>query len=355
MDFVELTHEQRRQLIDVQQAFTVWRAAFRQFQKSYRGTVRWKKSKGHQYLYRITYRGDVEIAKSLGPRSPETEKIKEDYTTARTRLRQRLKKVQTRLKTMARVNNALRLNRVPATEARILSALDREGLLGKQIFVVGTNALYAYEMKTGVLLSSGMLATRDIDLLWDDRPRLSLVVTEVEARGVIGILRDVDATFRPVGARSFRAENDRGYLVDLIRPQDPDMRRQRPEKIGQDEEDLYGVGIDGLQWLVNAPKIEQVVIGADGLPILISCIDPRAFALHKLWVSQRLDRDPTQRPRDAAQAAAVAALVTAYLNLSFESNELSALPKELRRLSPELKRMARAWLKENTIVPPDEL
>jgi hypothetical protein len=354
VNFAELTNEQRRQLIDVKQAFMVWRAASRQYHKSYRGTVRWKKSKGHQYLYRITYRGELEIAKSLGPRSPETEKLKEDYTAARNRLRQRQKTVQARLKTMARVNNALRLNRVPATEARILSALDREGLLGKQIFVVGTNALYAYEMKTGVLLSGSMLATQDMDLLWDHRPRLSLVLAEVEARGVIGILRDVDDTFRPVGARSFRAENDRGYLVDLIRPVETDLRRPAPEKIGNTDEDLYGVGIDGLQWLVNAPKIEEVVVGADGMPLLMSCIDPRAFALHKLWVSRRQDRDPNQRPRDAAQAAAVAALVSAYLNLSFESNDLSALPKELRRLTPELKRMAKSWLKENTIQLPDE-
>lgn len=120
-----------------------------------------------------------------------------------------------------------------------------------------------------------------------------------------------------------------------------------PEKIGQNEEELYAVGIEGLQWLVNAPKVEETVIGSDGMPLLISCIDPRAFALHKLWVSRRADRSPAQRPRDAAQAVTVAALVLAYLKLPFESRDLSALPKALRQLAPELKKMARAWLKEN--------
>jgi hypothetical protein len=76
---------------------------------------------------------------------------------------------------------------VPATETRILNALDREGMLDKQIFVVGTNALSAYELMTGVLLSSDLLATKDMDLLWDHRPRLSLVVTEIETRGVPGM------------------------------------------------------------------------------------------------------------------------------------------------------------------------
>jgi hypothetical protein len=283
------------------QAFDVWRSAQRQFVNSYKGTVRWKKSKGNEYLYRTVYRGTQEISKSLGPRSPRTEKIKEDYANARLRLRQRLTKLKTRLKAMAPINRALRLNRVPSIEARILSALDRKGLLGKQIFVVGTNALFAYELMAGVFISGDLLATKDIDLLWDHRPRLSLVVTDVENQG-------------------------------------------------KAKKSSYAVGIEGLQWLVNAPKVEETVIGSDGMPILMSCIDPRAFALHKLWLSRRADRAPAQRPRDSAQAVAVAALVLTYLQLPFDSRELTALPKELRELSPELKKMAKAWLKENPII-----
>jgi hypothetical protein len=354
MTIAELTNEQRRQLIDVRQVFEVWRAAEQQFRNSYKGTLRWKKSKGHDYLYRTVYRGDAEIARSLGPRSPRTEKLKEDYVAARARLRQRMRKTETRLKSMARINRALRLNRVPATEARILSALDREGLLGRQIFVVGTNALYAYETMTGAVLPGELLATRDMDLLWDHRPRLSLVITEVETAGVLGILRQVDSSFQPAGPRSFRAGNDQGYLVDLIRPHERDLRVKTPEKIGQSEEELYAVGIDGLEWLVNAPKVEETVIGSDGMPLLMSCIDPRAFALHKLWLSRRADRSPAQRPRDAAQAVTVAALVLAYLRLSFESRDLSALPKALRGFAPELKTKAKAWLKDNPATQNDE-
>ncbi len=89
-------------------------------------------------------------------------------------------------------------------------------------------------------------------------------------------------------------------------------------------------------------------IGSDGIPLsIMSCIDPRAFALHKLWLSRRADRSPAQRPREAAQAVTVAALVLAYLNLSFESRDLSALPKALRQLAPELKKAAKVWLKDN--------
>lgn len=47
---------------------------------------------------------------------------------------------------------------------------------------------------------------------------------------------------------------------------------------------------------------------------------------------------------------AVAALVLTYLQRPFDGRELSALPKELRGLSPELKKMAKAWLKANPII-----
>ncbi|WP_201221746.1 GSU2403 family nucleotidyltransferase fold protein [Halochromatium roseum] len=37
--------------------------------------------------------------------------------------------------------------------------------------------------------------------------------------------------------------------------------------------------------------------------------DPRAFAFHKAWLSQRMDREPVKKPRDLAQAFAVARLI----------------------------------------------
>ena len=60
----------------------------------------------------------------------------------------------------------------------------------------------------------------------------------------------------------------------------------------------------------------------------MSCIDPRAFALHKLWVSKQLLREPLKKRRDALQASAVANIAQ-LLNLNFDAKELSALPKAL--------------------------
>lgn len=336
--WLEYSDEQRRQMVDVIQLFQVFRDGSRRYQQSYRGTMRWRTSKGKQYLYRTISRHGVARSNSLGPRIPKTESILRDFQRGKESLTLRLNKTEARLAEMARVNRALRLHRVPAIETKILRALDREGLLGAPLFLVGTNALYAYESRAGVFLNSSLIATRDMDLLWDDRRKISLVLAEEAAqRGVLGVLRSVDPSFALTGPRSFRAANDDGYLVDLIRPvgDGPFARKRvskgnRKDRIGPVEDDLYGVGIEGLDWLIHSPKMEEVVIGSDGFPLFVSCIDPRVFALHKWWLSRRADRNPRQRPRDASQALTVANLCIHYLGQSLDSPDLRALPDSLR-------------------------
>jgi hypothetical protein len=333
MDFAELNMEQRRRLVDIRQVFEAWRTANAEFRHSYRGTMRWRHIHGRDYLYRIS--GKVEH--SLGPRDDATERIKAEYTDQRARLRRRLTTLDKRLGEMAPMNRAADLGRVPQTSARILRKLDAEGLLGRHLFVVGTHALYAYEAASGVVFDAGLTATDDIDLLWDARRRLSLALVEVRAEGVLGLLKKVDRSFA-ARRNSFRAINDEGYYVDLIRPLEKDEARSANARIGDPDDDLEPAAIAGLQWLINAPKFERTVVGADGRPLWMSSIDPRAFALHKYWLAQRDDRDPLKRHRDAAQAKAVAAVATQYLGLTFKAKDLSALPIELIHAAEALSR-----------------
>lgn len=324
MDLTELSPDQRRRLIDAIQVFEAWREADLEFRHSYRGAMRWKRVNGTEYLYRIFGK----IGHSLGPRSLELEKVKADYSEQRTRLRRRLTTLDTRLKDMARLNRAFNLGRVPVIAARILRRLDQEGLLGKHLFVVGTNSLYAYEAAAGVLFETGLTATEDVDLLWDVRRHLSLALVDTRKEGVLGLLRQVDHSFK-ARANGFRATNDEGYYVDLIRPLSKTELAKAPPKLGEADEDLEAAGILGLEWLVHAPKFERVAIGADGLPLWMSCIDPRAFALHKLWLSKRADRDAVKRRRDLEQAIVVAHVAKDFLDLKFNAKDLSALPLEL--------------------------
>jgi hypothetical protein len=65
--------------------------------------------------------------------------------------------------------------------------------------------------------------------------------------------------------------------------------------------------------------------------------DPRALALHKLWLSQRQDREPAAKERDRRQAAALAELILRYLpQYHFFSAELQLFPAEVARLGENL-------------------
>lgn len=331
MTFAELNEDQRRRLIDAKQVFEAWRAADHEFRHSYRGSMRWRKSKGKDYLYRIY--GSVEH--SLGARSPETERVKADYTDQRTKLKRRLTSLDKRLKDMEPLNRASGLGRMPELASRILRKLDAEGLMGNQLFVVGTHALYAYEAASGVVFDTGLTATGDIDLLWDTRRKLSLALVDAREQGVLGLLRRIDRSFS-AKPNSFRAVNEDGYYVDLIRPLEKNEAQKAIGKLGEADDDLEAAAIIGLQWLINAPKFEQIVMGTDGRPLWMSCIDPRAFALHKYWISKRGDREAVKRLRDAEQAKAVARVASQYLGLDFNAKDLSSLPIELVKGAKEL-------------------
>lgn len=332
--FNEMRGEQRRQIVDVEQVFASYRKALHQYGHSYEGaytgSMRWVKVGGKEYLYR-TYN---KVRRSLGPRSVETEKLKADYTRHRTRLRMRIASLEKRLEEMAPINNAMRLGRLPRTAARVLRELDRVGLLGKKLFVVGTNSLYAYEARAGVFLEGSVLATEDADLLVDARRNLRLALIDVRKEGIIGLLQKVDRTFTK--ERSYSAANDEGYRIDLICPQDADYIRAPSPRIGESTADIEPAPIEGLKWLLDAPKYDATVVAEDGLPVYLPCIDPRVYALHKLWLSRRQDREPTKRVRDVHQATIVAALCRTHLGLDFAAKELSAMPESIYGLRKEL-------------------
>ena len=105
---------------------------------------------------------------------------------------------------------------------------------------------------------------------------------------------------------------------------------QPPAKRADD--DLVAAEVPGLQWLLNAPKLDTVAIDETGWPTPLRVPDPRAFALHKAWLASRPDRDAIKKPRDLAQARAVAALVREHMpHLPF-SEAISSLHGDVRGL-----------------------
>lgn len=326
MDFAELSEEQRRQLIDVQQLFSAWRPAAMDLETS--GRLYWNTSKGHRYLYEQRF-GE---RKSLGRETAELKRRKVDNDARIKALRARVKALDHRVDEMAPVNRAIGIGRMPTIAAGIVRELDREGLLGAHIVVAGTNALYAYEAAAGVFIGGRYTTTGDADLIWDTRQSLLLSATSVIRReGFMSILKRVDRSF--TAQYGLLATNDRGYFVDLIVPETDDILTVRP--IG----DIEASPIGGIEWLLAGPYFEQTIVGADGVPLRIVVPEPRTFALHKLWVSRRDDRNPVKRMKDVAHARIVAGLATSHLGLKLVAKEMPWLPKQLRALLPDIKKL----------------
>jgi hypothetical protein len=324
MNFKDLRMDQARQMSDAASAFELYEQAAADARR-FTGSMRWKTIGDADYLYHK--RRFVE--KSVGRRSAETEAVYERFYAGKADNEALLQVRAARLDEMAPVNGAMGLARAPTIVGRVMRAIAAEGILGAPMIVVGTNALYAYERAAGVLLGTDLMTTEDVDILYDNRARLRFL-TASPVRSAIGILRHADKTFRPVRPNSYSAANADGFLVDIITPQLRDRIRAPKLKIGDDPDDMHAAEIEGLSWLVNSPKITQVMIDDRGFPFRMVCPDPRAFAVHKLWLAQQPNREAVKALRDRAQAEIVAKLVIEKMpHLRFDAADLKAIPKSL--------------------------
>ncbi len=331
--FKKMTDNQRRVFIDTAHLYKAFQDTYKKF-RSYAGGMHWKKSKGREYLFRS--RDRYGYGKSLGARSPETEKILDEFRQSKRDLKERMSILKERLKEQARFCKAVMIQRVPRVVTNILRVLDQQNLLGKNIIVVGTNALYAYEAAAGIFIDSPIMATRDMDILWDIRPKLTLVADDkTEPGGMLAILRKTDRSFELSSSQPFRAVNRHGYMVDLIKAEPKKVMTKERRRMGGPG-DLEAVEIRNLQWLLSSPKFYQAVIGDDGYPSEMAVPDPRAFALHKFWLSGQPDREPVKKQRDRDQALAVVRLVIQHLpQYAFIRADLKMFPKEVLKEAQE--------------------
>ena len=152
---------QRRVYIDTLQAYEAYLVAYKK-NRSYKGGMHWKKAKGREYLFRTKDR--YGYGKSLGPRSPKSEKMLAEFRRGKQETKERLATLRNRLREQARFCKAALIQRVPRVVANILRLLEQHEMLGRSVIVIGTNALYAYEAAAGVFFDTSIMATKDMDL-----------------------------------------------------------------------------------------------------------------------------------------------------------------------------------------------
>lgn len=320
---IPLNEQQRLFLIDSTQLYEAWQLARLQV-LSHKYGMKWKKTKDYEYLIRVS---DAKgSGKSLGARSPETEATYEAFCAGKIRADERYTKIKQRIEDQARLNRAARLGRMPSIVSNILAQID-QSKARDDFRLVGTHALWAYETLAAVEFRKELLASGDVDLLYDPRKKLALVSKRMDDTGLMGLLRKADKTFEPMKKNGFRAVNDDGYMVDLIIPE----REMWDNEIVQfAEDDLCAAEVPSLQWLCNAPTADVVIVGANGMPIRVRVPDPRAFMVHKAWLSQQVNRNPVKKERDLQQAELVFAALREHLpNYPVQAEHLRYLPRQL--------------------------
>lgn len=332
MSFSELSPNQIRVALDAKQTFQAFRDAERTA-RQYAGGITWKKVNGTDYLIKVINRTGGN--KGLGPRSPKTEEIYAEFIAGKTRAKERESSLKKTVLEYAGMARQLGINRVPNIVTATLRKLDTFGLLGKNLMVIGTNALYGYESAAGVHFDAGLMATTDIDFLWDARATLKLAMLDedVAESGVLAILRKLDKSFEPVSHQQFRAVNKDGFYVDLVKQTpNPPWKPTESERIASG--DLTPSWLENIKWLLSSEKFQSLVIGQDGLPAPMVAPDPRAFAVYKQWLSAQPDRENEKRKRDRLQAQATIDLVRSqFPHMPLDENAERMFPKPLRRIS----------------------
>lgn len=299
--------------------------AKRVLERRYSGSMRYQKRGEKEYLLLKVRNSN----RSLGPRTSETDRRLAAFTAGKTRLEETVASLKAMLEERAPVLVALGLGRVPRIPAAILRRLDGAGLLGERLLTVGTHALFAYEAAAGVHIDQQVVATVDLDVLYDARSRMR-VRGAMNGVSLIEVLRKADRSFTARSASDFRAVSDAGFMVDLIEPMRRDAASRPDSRLSDEIDDLTAAAIEGLTWLESSPRFEAVVIDEKGLPCWLPTIDPRAYALYKSWLAERPDRDPLKKRRDAAQAVVAATLAVRHLGLDLRGDDLTALPAEMR-------------------------
>lgn len=309
---IELDREQRRHLEDVRELWEAW-APLSKRRDELAGALAWKTVKDRQYLVRYWHDEDLGDKRmtSLGPRSEETERRKEEWERDRKETDLAVARMKPRLEGLGRVGRALRVGRLERAGSDVLRQVWRAGLLGSDLIVVGSAAIHLYEAAAGVLIPRAIMPEGDLDLASLDR--------RPDADDLLKVLRRADKSFRGRDDECSFSNAD-GFRVDVMV-----LRDMRAFYVGLG--DLSSDQERVLKEVFDLPMVKAVAVGRDGLPVPMTGLDPRAFALLKYV---RAEFDPDRRRNaaeiDREQAFAVGALVVRHWRHEFEPEWLEAFP-----------------------------
>ena len=307
--------EQLRALINIQPIYESWMAAERD-RAGLVYNLKWKTISGRDYLYEVVDR--MGNGKSLGPRSDETERAFAEYRDRKEGTQARLEQVEPKLRAAGAIYRALRLPMLTSEAANILREIDRRGLMGSHLVVVGTNCMPAYMIEAAGRIIGAPDETQDFDLAWSAK-----TPDTDDPTPVWDMLKAVDPTFTVNAERTFQARNASAYEVELLAAPsriDGMGNRDRPHPIPLPEQ----------EWLLLGRYVDRVLVARDGTACRVVAPDPRWFALQKLWLSDQAKRNPLKRPKDLLQGNALLDIVEeAMPQFPLDAEFQASIPNEL--------------------------
>jgi hypothetical protein len=259
------------------------------------------------YLYYIGYRAGSEGDAKTKRYSRYVGPADEPEIAARV---ERFKAIKASRKEGASIVGALigaGLPRPPAVMGRMIEALAKAGVFRLRAVLVGTAAYQTYPAVLGYRLSGAAAQTGDVDIA---QFRSISIAVDDKTPPLIDALRSVDPTFLPVPhindpIASIAFRNASGFTLDVVtahRGSDDQMGKpmRMPALEGASAEPLRF-----MDFLLRDP-VRSVLLHGAGIAVTVP--SPPRFAIHKMIISQRRQKDAVGQAKarkDLVQAAEI--------------------------------------------------
>ena len=327
--FIDYSDAQIKQRINSKMLYSSYLSALENYNLNYRYKMLWQK---HNDGYKLLVKEHIKSHKRyyLGRESEESIKIKEDFTKAKIRAKEKLSNLKEKMKREEKLNKLDGVARVPNELISIFKKINELGLDNK-VIAIGTNSLYVYEASAAIIIEQEHLSTRDIDLLNKKDKSISFIFNEVmTTRSAIEFLHSIDKTFEKNSSVPYRFINDDGIWVELINPISDSI------KIESFKDNLFSdvipLAMNGMQWLESSRLYKELIIGENGKCAFMTTIHPLEYAIYKNWLSKREDRDYEKHIRDLQQSKLVTKLIQEHIpriNIEDEIKQIKHFKKSV--------------------------
>ena len=250
------------------------------------GSIATKTVGKKKYLYVTHKDGSARIERYLGPADDE------DARNRAEEFRQAAEQAKAMRSTVSLLKQA-RIAAPSLVQGRILEVLANAGLFQRGMTLVGTVAYQTYACVVGAHLGAAAYATNDIDL------SVAEFAAADEEEDIEAILKRADPSFKPVWhaqdklPRIFRSKN---FQVDVLTSYG--RGRKSPVPV-----DALSCAAAALTFQEYVAEDSMEVVALYGAGVLVRVPAPARFAVHKLLVAQKRERNElAKKQKDLRQA-----------------------------------------------------